>query len=154
MKPEQIPFRTAKGDQMVASHSRELSTAQRRALIAVDGKTSLADLAARVVWVENLEAVLQELCNLGLVTCDLVEMQHAHQHPVNSGLVQKARLVELAHSLLGPHAERIIKKINEAQDTRDALGEALIACQKFIKLAVDSKLASDFLRRAQEILDS
>ncbi len=154
MKPEQILFRTAKGEHMVNNHGRDISIAQRRALIAIDGRTSLSELSRKVVWVQNLEAVLHELCDLGLVTCDLMEMQTQTALTGTGTLVHKAQLIELARELLGKHAEKIIQKINASQDNYAALNETVLTCRKFIRLTVDADLAERFLARAQAIIDA
>jgi len=64
----------------------------------------------------------------------------------------KVRLAALARELLGDSAERIIKKVEEAEDTPEALEQVLAGCKKLIKLTISEEMADTFLQRGLKLL--
>ena len=153
MHPDLILFRTPKGEEIAHSHGHEISANHRRALIAVDGKTSIAALTKKVFWVSDVTAVLKELYALGLIHDDVKTIQDATvTQSGGAGLLLKMQIVKVAKELLGNNAERIIKKIEDADGTPEALDDALLACKKLIKLTISDELADTFLQRARNVI--
>ncbi len=152
MHPDLVLFRTPKGEEIIHGTGHEISTVQRRALLVVDGKTSVAKLVEKAIWVTDLATVLQELNALGLVH-DAVSTGHG-EGGQSRDVVQllKIQLVATARDLLGKNAERTVKKIEDADNTPEALQEALLACKKIIKLTINEELADTFLRRGLEVI--
>ena len=64
----------------------------------------------------------------------------------------KSQLVLLATNLLGGQAGKVIKKIEEAADTKDALISAIDGCGKVIRLVIDEEKADVFVLSAKDIL--
>ncbi len=153
MHPGLILFRTPKGEDIASKHGHDISATQRRALLAVDGRTSVSQLAAKVFWVENMEAVLQELYNLGLISDDIATIDSHASQAGGAGLAMKAGLISLAHELLGANAEKISNKINNSPASRLDLEETVLICKKAIRLTVSDKLADQFFERAQILLN-
>lgn len=152
MHPDLVLFRTPKGEEIIQGTGHEISTIQRRALLVVDGKTSVAKLVEKAIWVKDLAALLQELVDMGLVH-DAVSA--GHEAGVQSGETLqhlKIQLVATARELLGSNAERVVKKIEDTASTPEALEEALLSCKKIIKLTINEELADTFLRRGREII--
>lgn len=152
MRPDLILFRTAKGEEIAQGHGHEISANYRRALLVVDGKTTVANIAKKVFWVSNIIAVLEELYALELIHDDVSTIQGEVSQTGGAGLLLKIRLAALAKELLGNNANRIIKKIEDADGTPEALDEALSTCRKLIKLTISDDLADVFLRRGREII--
>ncbi|WP_124949843.1 hypothetical protein [Sulfuriferula thiophila] len=152
MHPDLILFRTPKGEEIAHSHGHEISANHRRALLVVDGKTSVANLAKKVFWVSDVTSVLKELYSLGLIHDDVSTIHGQVSQSSGGGLLLKVQLAGIAKELLGNNAERIIKKIEDADGTPDALDEALLACKKLIKLTISDELADTFLRRGRSVI--
>ena len=72
--------------------------------------------------------------------------------PVSGGVAVKRQLALLATNLLGAQAGKIIKKIEEAADTREALISAIEGCGKVIRLVIDEEKADVFVSSAKDIL--
>lgn len=152
MHPDLILFRTPKGEEIAHNHGHEISANYRRALLAVDGKTSIANLTKKVFWVSDVTSVFKELYALGLIHDDVSTIRGQVSQSGGAGLLLKVQLATLARELLGNHAERIIKKIEDADGTSDALEEALQGCKKIIKLTISDELADVFLRRGRRVI--
>ena len=110
MNPDLILFRTPKGEEVAHGHGHEISSNHRRALLAVDGKTSVASLSKKVFWVSDIPSVLNELYALGLIHDDVSTIHGQVSQSGGAGLLLKVQLAAVAKELLGIHAERIIKK--------------------------------------------
>ena len=147
MHPDLILFRTPKGEEIAHGHGHEIPANLRRALLVVDGKTSVTNLAKKVFWVNDVASVLQELYSLGLIHDDVSTIHGQVSQSGGAGLLLKIQLANIAKELLGNNAERIIKKIEDADGTPEALESALLSCKKLIKLTINDELADTFLRR-------
>lgn len=153
MKPNQIFFRTSTGEQLAETHGREISTLQRRALLAVNGHSSVEELANKVFWVENLAGVLQELYDMGLISDNANTVMRNTTQLGGTGLAAQTALVTMSQELLGDQSEKIAYKIQSAPATIAELKETVLACKKAIKLTMSETLAEQFLVRAQKVLD-
>jgi hypothetical protein len=153
MHPDLILFRTAKGEEIAQGHGHQIASNLRRALLAVDGKTSVASLTKKVFWVSDVMTVLKELYSLGLIHDDVKTIQGATvTQSGGAGLLLKVQIVKIAKELLGKDAERIIKKIEEVDGTPEALEQMLLSCKKLIKLTINDQVAETFLKRGLEAI--
>jgi hypothetical protein len=148
MHPDLILFRTSKGEEIAQGHGHQIASNLRRALLAVDGRTSVAALTKKVFWVSDVMTVLKELYSLGLIHDDVKTIQGATvSQSGGAGLLLKLEIVKIAKELLGNHAERVIKKIEDVDGTPEALEQVLLSCKKLIKLTINDQVAETFLKR-------
>jgi len=152
LRADLVLFRTQKGEDILLSHGREISTNQRRALLVVNGKTGIAELAKTAFWVTDMTVTLQELLALGLVSDSSSASDMPGSPASAASQMTKVRLAALARELLGDSAERIIKKVEEAEDTPEALEQVLAGCKKLIKLTISEEMADTFLQRGLKLL--
>ncbi len=155
MHPDLILFRTAQGEEVISGHGHDQQIAAnlRRALLAVDGKTSVATLIKKVFWVSDVTTVLKELYSLGLIHDDVKTIQgFTVTQSGGAGLLLKVQIVKIAKELLGSNADRIIKKIEDVDGTPEALEQALLSCKKLIKLTINDQVAETFLKRCLEVI--
>lgn len=61
MKPDQVPTKTLKGMEEIANRTYQLSASLRQVLIMVDGRSTIAQLAKKLVGFGPVEALLVEL---------------------------------------------------------------------------------------------
>ena len=112
MHPDLILFRTPKGEEIAHSHGHEISANHRRALIAVDGKTSIAALTKKVFWVSDVTAVLKELYALGLIHDDVKTIQDATvTQSGGAGLLLKMQIVKSPRSYWVIMLNALLKKL-------------------------------------------
>lgn len=152
MRPDLVLFRTQKGEAILRSYGHEISPNHRRALIVVDGRTSVANLEKKSYWVSDLILVLNELYAMGLIHDDVSTIHSEASQAGGAGLLLKVQLAAIATELLGGNAERIIKKIEETDGTPDALEQSLLGCKKLIKLTISEELADTFLQRGRKVI--
>ncbi|MFA5171908.1 MAG: hypothetical protein WC426_10105 [Sulfuriferula sp.] len=155
MHPDLILFRTAQGEEVINGHGhdKQIAANLRRALLAVDGKTSVAALTKKVFWVSDVTTVLKELYSLGLIHDDVKTIQgFTVTQSGGAGLLLKVQIVKIAKELLGSNADRIIKKIEDVDGTPEALEQALLSCKKLIKLTINDQVAETFLKRCLEVI--
>lgn len=152
MRLDSVLFRTRKGEEMLVTHGHDISTNQRRALLVVDGKTTVANLEKNVFWVSDVISALEELYALGLIHDGVSTINAEAGMDGGAGRQLKVQLAAIARELLGGNAERIIKKMEEADGTPDALEQALLGCKKLIKLTINEELADTFLQRGRKVI--
>jgi len=68
------------------------------------------------------------------------------------GQLLKAQLAAMAKELLGSNAERVIKKVEESEDSPEALEQVLLGCKKLIKLTISEEMADTFLQRGRKVI--
>ncbi len=159
MKPNATVYRTAKGEEIAASHGDEISSNQRYALRAVDGHSTCEHLVQKAFWVTDMAKTLDELEALGLVSDQRPARPAAAPAaapppaPAAPPPPLKAQLAALAREMLGDNAERIVKKIEDTDGSPGALEQALLSCKKIIKLTISEELAEHFLARGREVLN-
>lgn len=152
MLPHLVLFRTQKGEDMLHGDRHAISANHRRALLAIDGKTSVASLEKSVFWVSDVKSVLEELYASGLVHHDL---SATRSEAVATGAPEqslKVQLAALSRELLGSNAERLIKKMEQVDGSPDALEQVLLGCKKVIKLTISEELADVFWQRGRKII--
>lgn len=152
MRSDLVLFRTRKGEEILLSHGHEISVNQRRALLAIDGKTTVADLGKKVFWVSDVISVLDELYAKGFIHDDISMIPTAASQAGGAGILLKLQLAGVAKELLGNNAERIIKKLEEVDGTPESLEQALLSCKKLIKLTISEEMADTFLQRALQVI--
>lgn len=148
MDPRVVFSKTEKGEAEITSRTYKLNHALRYVLILVDGKSSVGDILAKGAGLPRIEAALDQLAAGGFIHT----LTQASQ-PVS--IVKrdlKAELIALAYDMLGNQSSAVVKKLNESDDSPDALSQAVNTCKRLIKLAIDEKKADEFQRRAQEII--
>ena len=152
MRSDLVLFRTRKGEEILLSHGHDISVNQRRALLAIDGKTTVADLAKKVFWVSDVIAVLDGLYAKGFIHDDISMIPTEASQAEGAGILLKLQLAGIAKELLGNNAERIIKKLEDADSTPESLEQALLGCKKLIKLTINEEMADTFLQRALQVI--
>lgn len=152
MRPDMVLSRTPRGAEILLNRGTEISTNQRRALLVVDGKTTVANLEKNVFWVTDLISALEELYAMGLIHDGASTINVEAGMDGGAGRQLKVQLAAIARELLGSNAERIIKKMDEADGTPDALEQALLGCKKLIKLTINEELADTFLQRGRKVI--
>jgi len=152
MLPNFVLFRTLQGEDVLHGDSHALPVNLRRALLIVDGKTSVAELEKKTFWISDVKLALEELYTLGLVQHDLLAIR---SEAVRTGAPMqslKVQLAALSWELLGSNAEQVIKKMEEVDSSPDALEQALLHCKKRIKLTISEELADSFMQRGRKII--
>lgn len=152
MRSDLVLFRTRKGEEILLGHGHEISVNQRRALLTIDGKTTVSDLAKKVFWVSDLILVLDELYANGFIHNDISMITSEANQAGGTGILLKLQLAGIAKELLGNNADRIIKKIEEVDNTPESLEQALLSCKKLIKLTINEEMADTFLRRGLQVI--
>jgi hypothetical protein len=163
INPDAILAKTNKGREEMATRQHELSPSLRFALILVDGRSPLARLLVRGAGLPNLDEALEMLVQMGFVEVagerswggagaepDPADPAAA---PSTSADPAREKLVALAEQLFGARADKLVKKIREAEGTPSGLNAAVESCHKIIKLVIDERKADEFLVGARSILN-
>jgi len=61
-------------------------------------------------------------------------------------------IVNVAESILGDKSAKIVKKLEEAGNSREALSSAVDGCYKLIRLTIDESRAEEFRKAAKDLL--
>lgn len=161
MDIETIFFKTEKGKDEIEHRSCGLPFNQRRVLILVDGRSTVAQLRARSVGIPDLEEILEELQRQGLVHVAGAEApdpaasaDDGAPAPRNGSAAAgvRERLIGLAGEILGPDAGKVVRKLREAADSEEGLATCLESCRKVVKLTIDEAKAEELYRRGRELL--
>ncbi|MFN3564790.1 MAG: hypothetical protein ACK4V1_02225 [Burkholderiaceae bacterium] len=164
LTPDLVLAKTSKGTREIAERLFGLDLRLRRALILVDGKTSLGELMRRAAGIPDFVETLRTLVEHGFVAPvdDRFESADGARTrplmpdgaPQAGARTPQEQVVELARQLLGEHAERVVSRIESGGAGAVELGISVDACYKLIRLTIDEKKAEDFLRRARRILST
>jgi len=152
-----VLVKTDKGVAELAQRSDAVPQKLRAILIMVDGKTRLEDLLDRYAGLPEFGEQLTWLLDNGFVavagkpaaTAAGAATAHAAFAPSASG---RAGLIELAQHLLGAHGDKVIQRLQETEDVRDALVQAVERCCKLIKLSIDESKAEQFRTLGMKLL--
>ena len=133
--------KTPKGKDEIETRQNRLPPKLRMALILVDGKSSVTDLVDKGGH-PDLSKALEELSLLGFIRDVSISAvpapaPAAANHP--AALTVKLELIRISHDILGPQADKIVKKIEESSDTKEALSATLKSCIELVRLVVDEK---------------
>ena len=143
--------KTDKGRTEIETRAHGLSMGVRKVLILADGRRTAAEILTATGGSRDSEVGLDLLLREGFVA---PVDPAASVAPLGSAQVAgaKAALVDLARSLLGDRAGRVVKKIEETEDSPAALAGAIDTCRKLIRLVIDESKADEFARRAAALL--
>lgn len=141
--------RTSKGEEEFLHRTHRLAQALRMVLIMIDGKSPVSRLVEKGSALTDVPTALNLLAAEGFIST----AEEAGRRGMGVG-DPKAEMIALARTLLGGRSEKVVKKIQEAGTSPEALGQAADACRKLIKLFIDDAKADEFARRSKEILFS
>ena len=151
--------KTQKGADGLAQRTAALPQKLRSVLILVDGKTAYAELLRKFSAMPQCDEHLAWLLENGFIqavssassassasasTASIA----AAAAPVAAQGATSARyaLLALAHQLLGAHAATVVQRLQDTDDTSEALALTLARCHKLIRLSIDEKKAEQFLK--------
>jgi len=141
--------RTGKGKDEIETRQYHLSAKLRMVLILVDGVSDVEKLAEKGGG-PDLAAALEELSHLGFIQVRSATLQPSSfatpAVPV-TGTSIKAELIRISREILGAHADRVVKKIEESADGKEALGATLRNCIELVRLVVDEKKSAELEKR-------
>ena len=133
--------KTPKGKDEIETRQNRLPAKLRMALILVDGKSSVTDLVDKGSH-PDLVKTLEELSLLGFirdVSMSAVPTPPPAAPNFPASTTVKLELIRISREILGPQAEKIVKKIEESADTKEALAVTLKNCIELVRLVVDEK---------------
>lgn len=133
--------KTQKGKDEIETRRYHLPAKLRMALILVDGKSSVASLVEKGGH-PDLIKTLEELTHLGFIQALAAGVNPSPAPAVAkplSGASLKAELIHISRDILGAQADKIVKKIEDSPDTKEALGATLKNCIELVRLIVDEK---------------
>ncbi len=135
--------RTVKGEEELKTRRYGLSLEDRRGLILVDGKSNYGLLQKKAMGLSDLEACLKTLLESGFIAIT--------KKAGWGGL--KEELITVAVEILGEkNADRVIKKIQAAPDTKEGIEETVKGCKKLVKLVIDEKKADKLITKCAEVM--
>lgn len=144
-----VVVKTDKGAEELALRTGAVPGKLRAILILVDGKTRWGDLLNRYSGLPEFNEHLTWLVDNGFIEAEgksgstgaSAATDHATFAPSATG---RAGLIELARHLLGAHGHPVIQRLQDTEDTHDALAQALERCCKLIRLSIDESKAEQF----------
>jgi hypothetical protein len=147
-----ILARTPKGAEALATQDHDLPRTLRHALILVDGRSTVAKLEQRGAIIPDFPAALRELVARGLAA----PTGHGGP-PTTPGGAAALRglgsaLVATAESILGDKAGKVVRKLEEAGQSRVELLAAVESCYKLIRLTIDEDRAEEFRAAANVVI--
>lgn len=154
-----ILVKTAKGIEEIKSRSHGLPPQLRALLIMADGTLSIATLMSRAASTPKAQESIDWLLREGFVqavpgkrtAAESVAPSTAPASP--EALAPRQKLMAMTRELLGPHAPKVLQRLQEVGDSPTELAAAVDRCHKFIKLTLDEKKAEQFLLLARGLLD-
>ncbi len=151
--------KTRSGADELAHRTGAVPQKLRSLLILVDGKTSFADLLRKCAFLPECAEHLAWLMQNGFVqalspSIPAALPSAAAASPMSAPDTPSARnaLLALAHELLGVNGNAVVKRLQDTEDTREALGQTLERCHKLIRLSIDEKKAEQFRSRGAALL--
>lgn len=159
--------KTRRGVDELAQRTEALPQKLRSVLILVDGKTAYSELVRKLSFMpqcgEHLVWLLQQGFVQAMSAMPVAVAPRAAEaftaaaspilasHPP-SALSARNALLALAHELLGPHAGSVVQRLQDTEDTLEALTPTLERCHKLIRLSIDEKKAEQFRRLGAALL--
>ncbi|MDD2700131.1 MAG: hypothetical protein PHH36_02730 [Sideroxydans sp.] len=152
-----VLVKTDKGTEELARRSDAVPQKLRAILIMVDGKTSRGDLLDRYAGLPEFNEQLVWLLDNGYVevvgssagVTAHAAADHAAFKPASTG---RAGLIELARHLLGAHGSKVIERLQDTEDVKEALTQTLERCCKLIRLSIDESKAEQFRTQGLRLL--
>ena len=159
-----ILCKTRKGVDELAQRTGTVPQKLRSVLILVDGKTRYADLVQKCSFITQCDKHLDWLLQHGFVEAmPPVPGALAPPQPIRVDTVfdirvpktgsSKAALLKMAQELLGTHADSVVQRLQDTDDTREALTQAVERCHKLIRLSIDEEKAEQFRKRGYSLLE-
>ncbi len=156
MDPNAVLSKTPLGMEALNQRDHELSRTLRHALIFVDGRSTVTQLEEKCSVIPEFRAALGELLAKGLVA-----VRGKSAPIVTAGVIaaagpidqsQLAALKEMAQRVLGEQSAKVVKNLEAAGTSRDALLAAIDSSYKLIRLTIDESEAEDFRNAAWKII--
>jgi len=155
MEPETILTKTAKGEEAISQRSHDLDRNLRYVLILVDGKSNLAEIRSKGSGLPDLDGSLQQLAEQGFINGGGESAAPAAPASgVSDYAIVKEQLIGAAQELLGADADKVVKKLKAAPESREGILEVAGSCKKMVKLLIDEEKAEQLMDRCSRILDS
>ena len=155
-----IFVKTGKAVSELAQRTGDLPQKLRPVLIVVDGKTELAELLRQYSSIPDFKEHLTWMLQNGFIQPLVAGMAGAsvgvgiqQSHKSSAGPISAA-LIDLAHELLGVQADGVVKRLQDTEETREALTHTLDRCHKLIRLSIDESKAEQFLSLGTKLLAS
>lgn len=142
MMDKRVVFtKTHKGKEEIETRRYHLPAKLRMALILVDGKSNVALLVEKAGHPDLIQT-LEELTQLGFIQA--ISPGASPSAPpapagTQAGAPLKAELIRISREILGAQADKVVKKIEDSADTKEALGATLKNCIELVRLIVDEK---------------
>ncbi len=151
MQPDLVLVKTAKGLAEFEHRSSTLTMLMRRLLIMVDGQHTVAALIHFHAGSFDVVAALEQLAAAGLIAS--ADGAAVPAPDTRASKTPRQALIHMAASLLGSdQAERVIGKLQGAEDENTALKPVVESCERLIRLTIDEAKAGDFRLQANLIL--
>lgn len=147
--------KTQKGKDEIETRRYRLPAKLRMALILVDGKSSVALLVEKAGHPDLIQT-LEELAQLGFIqSISHGASQSAMPASASSQAATplKAELIRISRDILGAQADKVVKKIEDSLDTKEALSATLLNCIELVRLIVDEKKSKALSIKYTEILN-
>lgn len=152
MNAQTVLVKTARGEQAIAQRSHELDRHLRYVLILVDGRSNVAELRAKGTGLPDFDESLQLLERQGFICPEQTE--DAEPGATVDFAEVKEKLIVVAGEVLGADAQKVVKKLQAAPDSREGILEATGSCKRMVKLIIDEKKAEQLMLRCGEILEN
>lgn len=150
MDAETVVTRTSKGEQAIAQRTPDLERHLRYVLILVNGESNVAELRTKGTGLPDFDESLWQLAEQGFIS----PAETAAGSESVSVTDIKEQLIGAARELLGSNAEKVVKKLQAAPDSRDGLLEATRSCKKMVKLLIDGAKAELLMVRCRKFLEA
>lgn len=153
--------KTAKGTDELESRRYKLEPALRMVLILIDGHSNVAAIRQKVPGLPELIHHLEDLLRQDFIQPKVVGAQAARSHAAtrdspavaSSSHQVKWQLIDMITVILGQElGDRICQKLLRADDTPEALTQALKTCYQNVMLTIDEKKAAEIKQRGLAIL--
>jgi hypothetical protein len=145
-----VYIKTEKGREEIQARKYALAPQRRTVLIMVDGRASHRQLAEKLASVADFEVAMRHLLEQGFIAV-AAAAPAASPLAAGTGGGRKQALVSLATRLLGVHATKVVRKLQDTEDNDGALQASVVACCKLIKLTIDEDLAKRFEDEARKL---
>ena len=164
MKENTVLRKTTKGLDEIKTRDWKLSSQSRMVLIMVNGELSTKDLHLRLDNISTFESagrieeILHKLVKNRFVTAtnkyaDNISSDYGEQRWSEHKIIRvKDRLIGRASRILGKHALKIAKKLDNSANTMEGLAIAIDESKKIVKLFIDEKLATSLANQWQVII--
>lgn len=150
-----VLVKTDKGAAELAQRSDAVPQKLRAILIMVDGKTQWGELQNRYAALPDFNEHLQWLVENGYIEPagkTIATGAQAVAHQADTFARGRAGLIDLAQQLLGEHGKNVVQRLQDTEDTQEALTQTLERCHKLIRLSIDEGKAELFLTMGKKLL--